>query len=73
LKKIPKMSDNEIEDKGGARSGKDRRIDKFPFEKPEKRTTKNRRSGCDRRARLNYDDKIEIERRSALRDIDQKV
>jgi hypothetical protein len=31
------------------------------------------RSGCDRRARLNYDDKIEIERKSALRDIDQKI
>jgi hypothetical protein len=67
------MSDNEIEDRGGSRSGKDRRIDKFPFEMPEKRTTKNRRSGCDRRARLNYDGKIEIERRSALRDIDQKI
>jgi hypothetical protein len=27
----------------------------------------------DFRARLNYDDKMEIERRSALRDIDQKI
>jgi len=67
------MSDNEIEDRGGARSGKDRRIDQFYFEIPETRTIKNRRSGCDRRARLNYEDKREIERRSALRDIDQKV
>jgi hypothetical protein len=67
------MSDNEIEDRGGARSGKDRRIYQFPFEMPEKRTTKNRRSGCDRRARLNNEDKMEIERRSALRDIDQKI
>jgi len=67
------MSCNEIKDRGGTRSGRDRRIDQFPFEMPERRATKNRRSGCDRRARLNYEDKREIDRRSALRDIDQQV
>jgi hypothetical protein len=34
------MSCNEIKDRGDARSSRDRRSDKFPFEMLEKRTTK---------------------------------
>jgi hypothetical protein len=66
------MNCNEIKDRGGARSGRDRRMDQFSLEMPERRTVKNRRSGCDRRAQLNYVDRRQIERRSALRDKDQK-
>jgi|OpeIllAssembly_1097287.scaffolds.fasta_scaffold79042_2 hypothetical protein len=73
LKRINKMSGDEINDRGGTRSGKDRRMDQFSLQIPERRNIKNRRSGCDRRARLNYEDQRKIERRSTLRVKDQKV
>jgi hypothetical protein len=64
---------NEIKDRGGTRSGIDRRIEQCPFEMPERRTIKDRRDSCDRRTRLNYENARDVERRSALRDIDQQV
>jgi hypothetical protein len=70
---MPNVSCNEIKDRGGTRSGIDRRIEQFPFEMPERRTIKNRRGSCDRRTLLNYENERDVERRSALRGIDQQV
>jgi hypothetical protein len=55
-------NENSKRDNGGRRSGEDRREFSYSDYTPERRASKDRRSGFDRRIKL-YIDKITIDRR----------
>jgi len=57
----------EIDDNGGARSGRDRRKLKTINHNPERRTNRERRNGLDRRKGQRYRGKLAIERRDKFR------
>lgn len=59
-----------IRDKGGSRTGRDRRKLSLVNYNPERRIVKERRSGLDRRNGLRYRDGLAIERRDAFRVVD---
>jgi len=57
----------EIDDNGGARSGRDRRKLKAINHNPERRTHRERRNGLDRRKGQRYRGELAIERREKFR------
>jgi hypothetical protein len=60
----------EINDNGGARSGRDRRKLAIETRSPERRTGQERRSGIDRRNGPRYRGELAVERRDTFKVLD---